>query len=308
MALLHHNSEECVKSELDLFTVPMTQTCIERNTYVEIPPLSAISDTAPLEFFIAGNGEDYIDLNCTMIHLRVKITAPDGSDIPHAAPVSLINYPGATIFSQVDVSLGDRLISQSSSTYAYRSIMECLLNYGRDTLETQFSAGLFYKDTAGHMDVYDPTGENAGLTKRAVYTMDSLPVELLAPIHCDLFFQEKLMLNGVDIKIRMIRAKDEFCLMGAGDVAYRLKILSASLFVKKVSVAPAVKLGHAQALLNTNAKYPISRVCVKNFSVPVGSRICNQENIFLGTLPKSVVVAMVDNDAYTGHLNKNPFN
>ncbi|KAI4900462.1 hypothetical protein NFI96_027612, partial [Prochilodus magdalenae] len=33
------------------------------------------------------------------------------------------------------------------------------------------------------------------------------------PIHSDIFFQEKLMLNGVDIKIRMIRNKDEFCLM-----------------------------------------------------------------------------------------------
>ena len=48
-------SEECVKSELDLFTIPMTQMAIE-NTYVEVPPISAISDTAPLEFFIAGNG------------------------------------------------------------------------------------------------------------------------------------------------------------------------------------------------------------------------------------------------------------
>ena len=78
MSLLHDMSEECVKSELDLFTIPMTQTAIEKNTYVEVPPISAISDTAPLEFFIAGNGEDYIDLNNTLVYLRIKITRPDG--------------------------------------------------------------------------------------------------------------------------------------------------------------------------------------------------------------------------------------
>ena len=42
MALLHGLSEECLKSELDLFTVPMTQTAIEKNAYVEIAPISAL--------------------------------------------------------------------------------------------------------------------------------------------------------------------------------------------------------------------------------------------------------------------------
>lgn len=263
MALLHNMSEECVKSELDLFTVPFTQTSIEKNNYVEIPPLSAITDTSPIEFFIAGTGEDYIDLNNTMLYTRVKIVNADGTDIADGAPVGLINYPGATIFSQVDVSLGDRLISQSSSTYGYRCIIETLINYGRDTLESIFSAGLFYKDTAGHIDETDPDGENSGLRKRAVFTTGGNVVHLLAPIHSDIFFQEKLMLNGIDIKIRMMRAKDEFCLMKSGATVYKLQILSASLFVKKVTVAPAVQMGHAQALLSTTAKYPKDRVRLK---------------------------------------------
>ena len=51
------------------------------------------------------------------------------------------------------------------------------------------------------MDVADPAGNNKGL--RAAFTKDSRVVELLTPIHSDIFFQEKLMLNSVDIKIRM---------------------------------------------------------------------------------------------------------
>ncbi len=105
------------------------------------------------------------------------------------------------------------------------------------------------------MDETDPVVRNAGLTKRSLYTTGSRVVELLAPIHSDIFFQEKLMLNGVDIKIRMIGGKDEFCLMS--DDPYKLNIVSASLFVKKVSVSPSVRLAHAQALLLTTAKYPI---------------------------------------------------
>ena len=42
-------------------------------------------------------------------------------------------------------------------------------------------------------------------------------------------------------------------------------------------------------------------------SIPAGTRVSNQEILFLGTLPKSIVIGMVDSDAFTGAYNKNPF-
>ncbi len=38
------------------------------------------------------------------------------------------------------------------------------------------------------------------------------------------------MLNGVEIKIRMTRGKDELCLMRDDGIAYKLNIVSASFF------------------------------------------------------------------------------
>lgn len=117
MALLHQKSPECSLTELDLFSAPMTQLSIEDKAYTEIHPLSALTETGPIEFFICGEGDKYLDLNDTLIHLRLKITNADGSDLAPDAPVGLINYPLNTIFSQCDVTLGDRLISQSSATH-----------------------------------------------------------------------------------------------------------------------------------------------------------------------------------------------
>ncbi|KAI4879211.1 hypothetical protein NFI96_023178, partial [Prochilodus magdalenae] len=74
-----------------------------------------------------GHGDDYADLNNTLSDLRLKSTKPDGSDTDDGAAVGLINYTGATTFSHVDVSVGDGLISQSSSTYPYRSIIDRLV-------------------------------------------------------------------------------------------------------------------------------------------------------------------------------------
>ena len=42
-------------------------------------------------------------------------------------------------------------------------------------------------------------------------------------------------------------------------------------------------------------------------SIPAGTRVSNQENLFLGILPKSIVIGMVDNYAFTGEYEKNPF-
>jgi hypothetical protein len=141
------------------------------------------------------------------------MTKRDGTNIANDAKVSLINYPLATIFCQVDVTLGECLISQSSATYPYSAIMECLLNYPEDTLKTQFSAGLFSKDTAGvSMESKDSsTGANKGLEARACYCAESREFHLLGPIHSDIFFQEHLLLNSVNLRLQLTRAKDEFC-------------------------------------------------------------------------------------------------
>ena len=86
MALTHDMSQECVKSELDLFTVPMTQTAIEKYTYVEVQPLSAITQDSPIEFVIAGGSDQYVDLNNTLLYTKLKITLANGNDIPAEAP------------------------------------------------------------------------------------------------------------------------------------------------------------------------------------------------------------------------------
>ncbi|XP_060098678.1 uncharacterized protein F54H12.2-like [Heteronotia binoei] len=310
MAFIHCGSEECVKSELDLFQIAPTQTCIEKSLYIEVPPLSALTGSAPLEFYIAGNGEDYIDLNNTLLYAKCKITREDGTDLPADARVALVNYPIASIFSQLDVTVGDRLISQSNNCYPYRAMIETLLNYSGETLATQFSAGGFYKDTAGHHEstiLANPV--NKGFAKRAELTAESRVIDLLGHLHADLFFQEKLLLNGVDVKIKLTRSRDAFCLMsGAGDAArFKLQLDSASLFVKKVRVSPVVRLAHAEALMTSTAKYPVDRVSMKVFSISAGARVSNQDNLFLGQLPKMVVMALVDNDAFSGSFTKNPF-
>ena len=92
------------------------------------------------------------------------------------------------------------------------------------------------------------------------------------------------------------------------DANYRVKILEASLYVRKVVVSPAVALAHSKTLESSSAMYPIRRAEVKSFSIPQGNQSFTRENLFLGQIPRRVVIGMVDNTAFNGDYHKNPYN
>ena len=169
MAFVHDESCECIKSELDLFTVPSTQTSIEQGQWVEYHPIAKFSDGGPIEFHVAGSGSEYLDLAQSQILVKFKVTKKDGSNLAEDDQVGPVNLFLHSLFSQVDASLNDRVITPSTPTYPYRAMLETLLQYGPEAKQTQLTALLYYKDTSGEMDQADPTaageGVNAGLKK-----------------------------------------------------------------------------------------------------------------------------------------------
>ena len=62
--------------------------------------------------------------------------------------------------------------------------------------------------------------------------------------------QERFLVNGVDIKLKLSRSKPGFVLMG-DSADYQIKLEQVHLYVRKVTLNPAVLLAHAKALDNT---------------------------------------------------------
>ena len=149
MVVVSPRSCLCVKNELDLFTVPPTQTSVEHGCTMDYHPASTLTDNCPNEFNIPDAGENYIDLTNTFLHLSVKINAADGANIADAAALGPVNLLMHSLFSQVDVALNDKLVSSLTNTYAYRAYLETLLNYGKEAKEFQLTSVMWYKDTSG---------------------------------------------------------------------------------------------------------------------------------------------------------------
>ena len=114
---------------------------------------------------------------------------------------------------------------------------------------------------------------NKGLLTRKCYVAGSRIVDMMGRLHVDLFFQDRYLLNGVDVKIRLVQNKNAFALMAGED----------------------------------NPDYKIGIDDWKVFSIPGGAMYHTHESVYLGVLPKRVVLSCVDNDAYKGTFAKNPF-
>ena len=311
MAFVHPQSCECVKSELDLFSVPPTQTSIESADFVEYNPISSLSDDTPIEFSVSGSGQDYIDLANTQLLVRAKILKGDGGNIEGTDNVGPVNLLLHSLFSEVEVKLNDTLVTSANNTYAYRTYLETLLSYGPAAKQSHLTGALFYKDV-GNLDDNNPRANNAtntALVKRHSFTNGSAVVDMIGYIHSDLFFQDKYLPGEVSVRMRLVRNKNAFCLMSNAEApTYKIKITDCKLYIRKVKLSPSVFLAHAKAFEKNTAKYPVRRVICKTFTVPQGDLNCSKENLFAGQLPTRLVIGCVDNDAFNGSYAKNPFN
>ena len=126
MAFIHESSCECTKSELDLFSVPPTQTSIESGSYVEYHPISSITGNGPIEFDVSSSGEDYLDLANSFLFVTAKVTRVDNTNTHADDPVGPVNNFLHSMFSQVDIQLNGTLITSSTNMYPYRAYIETL--------------------------------------------------------------------------------------------------------------------------------------------------------------------------------------
>jgi hypothetical protein len=262
---------------------------------------------------VNATGEEYLDLANSLLHVRAKIVKANGEDLEAANTVGPVNNFLHSLFSQVDVSLNGTLITSSTNTYAYRAYIETLLSYGSDAKSSQLMSALFYKDEAGKMDkpnslAPNDADKNSGLVKRQTFAATSSEIDMIVRIHSDIVFQKRYMLNEVNVRIKLIRSNDAFCLMSTGATQFKVIVTFASLLIRKVKINPYVYLAHAKTLESGTAKYSIRRVIYKTFTVPTGYLDASHEKLFSGQLPTRLIAGLVDNRPYNGNRDKNPFN
>ena len=115
-------------------------------------------------------------------------------------------------------------ISDPSNLYFVRSYIENLLGYNSEAMKSQLStAGVVLDSTQDNTDfkgtysaaVTGPPADpeinrfrNQDQTKRSEWIKSMSPLQLSRKIHCDLFQQDKPLIPGVSLSIKLVRARN----------------------------------------------------------------------------------------------------
>ena len=294
----------CKLAPLCIFDKPPVQTDILKNNIVDYYPLSSVSSGGPIEFHIPGNGEDYIDVNDINLYLKVNITRADGKAIDQAVDkVAPNNLAIATFFQDVSLMLGDTQIEGGQMCYPYLAYFTTMTQYQPAAQVSHMRAMGWYKDEAG---VFDDGAKNAGFSQRQ--TMMATPFELMGPLFLDFMRQDRYLISQTDMRIKFTPSKPEFALNAYGTKDFKINILEAVLFVPRMELNPSVINGHALGLKRQNALYPINHTEMTTFTIPKGQKSYTKDRLFPDQAPKLLLIAMVENTAFNGDIEKNPFN
>ncbi|GFT01552.1 uncharacterized protein TNCV_270431 [Trichonephila clavipes] len=140
--------------------------------------------------------------------------------------------------------LGKHLLSAGSKIY-----FRC---YARTKIcsRINLNSWSFYKDRASKHDSVElaNVGDNSnpGYQTRYNICKNSKLIDMIGPLHFDLGNQSKCLINSVNLRIKLERNKDAFALMSPTK-DFKILIQHASLFVRKVKVAPPVLIAHEVA-------------------------------------------------------------
>ena len=183
-----------MKSELELFHVPDTQSSIGNSNYIRYFPLTSLERGGPVEFVIHGNADNYFDLSETLLYAEFTIVYSDGNNISKIAGstttgyskqlVAPVNSFQSSFFRSCEVHLNSQLVSQSDNLYPYKAYIQNLLSYDENAKKTFLSRYPYYEDTGDDLDSFPDNSiveeesevldaDNQGLAKRFLLSRNS---------------------------------------------------------------------------------------------------------------------------------------
>jgi len=310
MAFKFDGAEEGYTSNLDLFKAPPINTAVLKREWIPFRPVSQITRGSPIHFTIPGSSSDYKNLNNMMLYVKCKIIKPGGEKVTQEDKVAFVNLTLQSLFRQTDLSLQQQVVNTGvGMNYPYKAMCDVLLKFQEDPKESLLQNMLYYKDTAGYMDSDIEDGGNLGLLQRWQLTQDGQGVDMEGNIFSDFAQQQRYLLNGVQVDVKLFPSADNFVLMAPkGGVQYQYEIEEAILKVCHVKLNPGVMVAHAETLKKTPALYPYTKSDLRTFNIQPGSFTWSADDIFQGSIPSRVVVGLVSGQAYSGTYDKNPFN
>ncbi len=303
----HLRSAPSYHASLNLTKLPPTDISILQTHVEDVYPLySPKSQDTPLEFFISPSSSHYLDLNSTMLYMKLKVQTSASAALRPESTTVPANFPFASIFSNLDILVNNVSITSSSNNYPYATYINRVISNSAEAKESKYQAELLLKEDKPN--AIEATGETYKVLKAARNEF-----EVIGKIGHGIFNQIRMFPPSASIRLKLRRTPNTFCLLGTdpstgASFTDIITIEDAVLKVKKVVIHRKVQEIHENALAaGGRLEYPYKDFDVISYSIPSGTQHHVSETIQMGEAPDAIVVGLVDSKAYSGLPSKSPY-
>ena len=329
---LTYTENDVLSHTTDLFRPIQQEVSMIDSNIICVRPIS-MNQAGPYTFNITPKGEQYIHMNRIRLYIAGSVTSSTGAALIETDNVGVCNLLGNSLIQTIELEIGGKQIGELQNTHAnYKSYLETLLSYGEEAKDSHLTCGFWVDDSAFEFDdckyhlQSDEESEDANEAvekrkKAGPHPLDSknkgyrerrvnvlTPFDLMIPLHCDFFNSDKLLPPGVELVLKLTRAKDDFLLMQASDSKYRINLSSIKLYIPYITLAEPIVAAHKRMIQSGPILLPIKKTEILVHHFAAGLTNVFIPNQFQNRLPKSLIVGMLDTDSYNGTAKKNPYN
>ena len=140
MSYISESSPVVALPEIEVFETIPVQTTIEQTIDEAVIPTSQLNSGAHIEFIVKTSENEFIKVNETMLQtrFRVKLNKTDSSAVTDADwnKISMINNPADSMWSQIDVSIGETQTTKPLHTHPYKAYISTILNTPKEVKNT----------------------------------------------------------------------------------------------------------------------------------------------------------------------------
>ena len=240
----------------------------------------------------------------------MKIVAIDNANIADNATVGPANLLAHTLFSNIELYLNGKQITEPTNHYHYRAYMQNLLNTNKIEQKTKLIMEGWVLDTSSELHVADGhAGANLGLNARAAWMALSRSHRLILKPRLEVFNQDGDIPPNTDIRIRLIPNRDNVVLMYTGGTQFKIVIQNIRFWARTREVTSNMLVMHQQQLHSGHSyRFAYPTISVKTLSIPVGTLRQEYDNLYLGSLPRRIIMVMLLSEHVSGTVGSNPFN
>ena len=298
--------------QMALFSLPPTQTGIDRIFYEEIKPQSSFDYDETIDFHLKRQySKTYIHPKASKLYITFRIFKENGDILAKEDDVVATNLISSTLWKDIIITIQGKQMSMSGGNHAYISYLHALLEEGIASKSPKFVSAFYFKDENELNEVKEALEKttNNGSVLRREWGQLSKTVELECSLFQDFFQIDKYILTGVDIDITFIRNSDKFLLLkkADNDAKYKIEIKDVKLKLATIDINENVAAAHRVALKYSPALYPYRQRILRVQPVPTGSYEFTYElpNI---KLPSKIVFGFLNEQTYNGDMTENCFN